>query len=629
MEKKDLNLFLEDISFNSRFEFLEESKVKEDLIAIAQKRGISLPDKDLSIFRCVYAFTERVNKNGCLLPKEEVKKSLDTLVGKAIDFDHLRKRVVGHWIDAKLKGDEIIATGIFFKSNFQEDYDVIKELFSKGNLSISFEAWGNRNYRDDGSYELSDISWAGGALLIKTEPAFDGAGVLEMAKNRVLEFAKVMTPPKEYISEKPENARMYSDELDTIRRMLQEVECLSCQEMGYMNMLNVDFENNKTKVKCNHCDAEMAVDLTPSAKLSKKGKQIKKMEWVLKSSSDLANYIKEFSGSDIKLEMELERTLDDSIDLSYENRQNLTDDKFAVVKTFKTDSGTEKKIRMFPVTEKSQVRNALNLLSQNTVQANLETLGINISNLKNKISRKLGEFEMKDLFEKYNKSNTGELFQEIAKASIGRELTKEELEKAMLDVLNINLIPKGKGTSSDNSLNNTPHTPANDTTAKTPDKQPDSVTSLQNATEEDIKIAIGKVVQLTEKLNKEAKEEAQMKEVIAQKEQEIAQLKKDVKEANDKIAVIEKAERDAKLKTRKDDLAEFANDMKDEDILDDTKFENAKLKKENAELRKGTKTVTVPADLTKGSKDKTQDSTEQSARNRVNEYAYKLEEVKK
>src|SRR3990172_5018167 len=101
MKKEELNLFLEDLSFNSRFEFLEEGKIHKDLIKSAEKRGIQLPAKDLMVFRCIYAYTDRVNKNGCLLPKEEVEKSLPTLIGKAIDFDHFRKRVVGHWIDAE------------------------------------------------------------------------------------------------------------------------------------------------------------------------------------------------------------------------------------------------------------------------------------------------------------------------------------------------------------------------------------------------------------------------------------------------------------------------------------------------------------------------------------------------
>ncbi|KKL17039.1 hypothetical protein LCGC14_2489550 [marine sediment metagenome] len=121
--------FLKDISYNSKYEFLDEGKHKDELSAIANKRGIKLPAHDLAVFKCTYGFVNRQNLNGCTLPKAEVERTLNTLVGKAVDFDHMRKRVVGHWIDAKLEGDEIIAYGIFFKGNFQDDYDLIKDYW--------------------------------------------------------------------------------------------------------------------------------------------------------------------------------------------------------------------------------------------------------------------------------------------------------------------------------------------------------------------------------------------------------------------------------------------------------------------------------------------------------------------
>ena len=193
-----IEILLQDMTYNTQYEFLEYAANKDELDNIAKKRGIRLPSKDLAIFKSRYAFVNRQNKNGCTLPKEEVEKALDTLVGKAVDFDHLRKRVVGHWIDATLKGDEILAYGAFFKSNFDEDYEVIKELMKKGNLAISFEAWGNREMKDEG-YNLTDIEFAGGALLLKEEPAFPGSQMLDMARTKVLEFAKVMIPPRNFI----------------------------------------------------------------------------------------------------------------------------------------------------------------------------------------------------------------------------------------------------------------------------------------------------------------------------------------------------------------------------------------------------------------------------------------------
>jgi len=194
--------FLQDITYNSKYEFLEEGKNDTELQDIAKKRGIKLPAHDLAPFKCTYAFVDRFNKNGCQLPREEVEKSLESLIGKAVDFDHFRKRVVGSWIDAKIDGDKIIAYGTFFKGNFPEDYKLVKDLLEKDVLAVSFEAYGNREYNGANKdvYTLKDIEFAGGALLIKTSPAFPGSEVMEMAnKEKVLEFASVMTAPDKFV----------------------------------------------------------------------------------------------------------------------------------------------------------------------------------------------------------------------------------------------------------------------------------------------------------------------------------------------------------------------------------------------------------------------------------------------
>jgi len=196
-----LNKFLEDLSYYSEYEFLEEATNKE-LQTVAKKFGIKIPNNDLAIFKCIYAYVDRANKNGCILPREEVEKAITSLRGKPIDYDHVRQRTVGYWLDAKLEKDKIIAYGIFFKSNLQDDYELIKDLLKKNNLKISFEAWGNREHLNDGTYNLRDIEFCGGALLLTTKPAFEGAEVMEIAKEKVLEFASVMTPPKSFVKEK-------------------------------------------------------------------------------------------------------------------------------------------------------------------------------------------------------------------------------------------------------------------------------------------------------------------------------------------------------------------------------------------------------------------------------------------
>jgi len=282
----NIEKFLKDMSFNSRYSFLEEGENKSELASIADKRGIKLPCHDLSIFKCVYGYIERENLNGCTLLKEEVETTLNTLIDKAVDFDHMRKRVVGHWIDAKIVNNEIIAYGVFYKGNFKDDYDVIKDMMEKDVLAISFEAYGNRQFTGDKSYNLRDIEFSGGALLLKTNPAFPGSKVLDFAslpKEKVLEFAKVMTEPKEFVhfkgnkdkgtSKKEEKGYLVVQDLETIYELLGKVECPSCKEksLGQINM--IDFEKHILRVNCYACDAVIKVDLIPIVELIKKGKK--------------------------------------------------------------------------------------------------------------------------------------------------------------------------------------------------------------------------------------------------------------------------------------------------------------------------------------------------------------------
>jgi hypothetical protein len=269
MNKSKLTEFLKDISFNTDYSFLEAGKDDKELQKIADKRGIKLPAQDLAIFKGKYAFTDRTNLNGCSLPKAEVEKSLGTLVGKAIDFDHIRERIVGFWLDAELIGDVIYAYGAFFKSNLAEDYTLIKELMDKKNLGISFEAYGMREFKDDGTYNLNDIEWAGGALLINTKPAFPGAGVLELANKRVMEFASTLVEPKDYIKsaeqKKLEVARMYTSDMESIMRLCGEAVCPMCKSVGTFGIDEIDFKENCVEATCYMCNASVELELTPKS----------------------------------------------------------------------------------------------------------------------------------------------------------------------------------------------------------------------------------------------------------------------------------------------------------------------------------------------------------------------------
>ena len=100
-------------------------------------------------------------------------------------------------------------------------------------------------------------------------------------------------------------------------------------------------------------------------------------------------------------------------------------------------------------------------------------------------------------------------------------------------------------------------------------------------------------------------------------EAEIAKLVGEVESQKKSKELEEKAAVDATLKSRKDELGEFAKDMTDESLLNDKDYELAKLRKENAELKAGK--VTEPKKpLAKGSSDKV--TLEQSSRQKVDKY---------
>jgi len=283
MLEKNMNTFLKDITSNSKVMFLEEGKNDDELTSIAEEFNIVMPSIDLAIFKCVYAYVDKENLNGCTLTKDEVEKALPTLAGKAIDFDHIRKQVVGHWLKGMIDGDTIVAYGLFYKSNFGDDYEVIRKLFDNGTLAISFEAWGDKEYKDDGSYNLNNVCFAGGALLLKTTPAFPGSEVLEMSnKERILEFAKVMVEPDEYIhsnpSKKIDTAQYYSWEMDTISTQLYKIVCPECQATGYIEILMIDFEESLARVKCYECESLLIADLIPrTVKIPSSGSYIKEI----------------------------------------------------------------------------------------------------------------------------------------------------------------------------------------------------------------------------------------------------------------------------------------------------------------------------------------------------------------
>lgn len=471
-----VKILFQEIGLKSDYTLFEEGKESNEAKAIAKKRGIKLPSKDIALFKCKYAMVDKENLNGCILPKKEVEKALDTLNSKAIDKDHLRRQTVGYWLDAKLEKDDMIAYGCFWKSNFPAEYEDIKTRMKEGKVKISFEAWGTREFNADKSYNLTDVEFAGGALLFDTEPAFPEAEVLNFSSinESVLEFAKIIEDPnklikcekcstvftleessicpvcekvknkgKENSMDKIEESRMtFNWDKETIARMMYEATCPTCETMGWHDILNVNFEENKVKSRCPSCNGVNEYDLTPSVEIVKKGKK----------------------PEPIKSE-----------------KEKLAQEELA-----------------------------------KTVEAK-------------KSKEKEGKVLMDEFLKKYSKSSVEELVKyfDAELASIKNTIITKEQEIVSFKT-------------------------EKETLAKTIE---DSKLIVENA-----KLEIEKI------------------------KAELAVFKS----AEEKKLADEKA---AKVKSRKDELGEYAKDMSDEDVLNDLKFENAKLKKERDEaVKKASKT---------------------------------------
>ena len=160
--------------------------------------GIELEgNPDLAGLKTTYTFDTVANRDGARVPKNLLLKALPTLIGKPIAIDHIRKYVVGYYIDYRYieKSGTVIAYGLFFKNHFSDEWAEAKRLFKEGKLGTSHEIWCPPKYRKplaDGSYEMQTVEFAGGGLIYrnhndkhntnkKMDTSFRNCNVLEMA----------------------------------------------------------------------------------------------------------------------------------------------------------------------------------------------------------------------------------------------------------------------------------------------------------------------------------------------------------------------------------------------------------------------------------------------------------------
>ncbi len=238
----DVREFLKDYKDRCEIEFLEEGgREKSDLIKSAKKRGILLEgSRDLGALKTIYLFTEKYNSNGALVPANEFQKVLPQLIGKPMNISHNRKVIVGFYIDYKyiVKENKAIAYAVFFKSNYPDLWKKAKKFQKAKKLSSSFEIWTNKNkYSDDSHYTLKNIELAGGALIFEENgelPAFKDAKVLAIAKKEL----------KQIVDEK---CLVCASKYDNEELMTAE-ETIKTEE--------IKKEITSSKIKCSNCANE-------------------------------------------------------------------------------------------------------------------------------------------------------------------------------------------------------------------------------------------------------------------------------------------------------------------------------------------------------------------------------------
>ena len=202
----EIKSFLSNMAQTSEVAFLEESAEKNELVKVAHKRGI-IPEysKDLAVFKTVFTFLDEPNQDGAMVTSAKFLPLLPQIVGKPINRNHNRREIRGVFIDYKhdpeyvtSKGEKknaVIAYGLFFKSNFPEEYEEAKNLQKAGKLNQSWEIWAPKNkrkYHSKDVYELDGMEIAGGGLLfnygrthLKETPAYKDSDVLELSSLHV------------------------------------------------------------------------------------------------------------------------------------------------------------------------------------------------------------------------------------------------------------------------------------------------------------------------------------------------------------------------------------------------------------------------------------------------------------
>lgn len=591
IESRRVYDFLEGMKVDSKFEFIEDASTNSKLKEILDKVKLKTENRDLGFFHNIYAITDKANKNQCILPKDKVQAGLDSIRQKPVNAEHNRTSVLGHYLEGELVGDEIHSYGCIYKSCFPEKWEEAKTLFKSGKLNSSFEIWcpkEKRTYKDNGDFTLDEIDIAGGAILFKEPPAFDEAKVLELAKevannhnNMVYAYdeadmlkCSVNKPNLE--STNIGLSKLGVSDMSWVSTFINNITCPVCDRNYVLDCNIIDLENLKVEAKCYYCESLISIDLDISdkAKVIKKGK-VKKIT-IIEKKQDIpsesqvivledASYGCECLSCGYTISSE-EHCKDIKCpkcggEMRREDRPSKLSLSDEDVKMWK--SIFQEELEEFNISDFENQKILTYKDQKDLVDDDFAVIQYAI-NKKLKKKQKIRRFPIND------EINVQKAYSRLPQA---RGVSKEE------GVLALNrILEKAKALDMTDLL-----------------KKHNNKGGINM---DELKLAQEKIVML-EKDNK-AKDE-----VVAQKDEEIKVLKAKVTEIEEakKVVEAEITRRDeeiksATIKARKEELGEEyikANSIKDEDLLDNVKFENAKLKKENEQLKSTTPTSAMIA----------------------------------
>ncbi len=614
----ETKLFLDDFEKSSTTQILEEGKEKEEIIKIAEARGINLKNNtDLSGFKNIYVFADKNSKNNVRFPKKPLLKALPTAIGKPINIDHNRRHVVGHIIDIryKEKDNSVLTYGVFYKSNFEDEYLKVKEAFKNGSLPTSSEIWCPKKKRKtlrDGTVELQELEIAGNALLLYNEPAFDGTKVLALSKKNTTESDLVFS--SKYNDDEIICSSSFEDSVKkNYERMLKEKEEKSKEEEDKQEQPKEEVAekvHETPKIKCGNCGVELNKPEEENTQcsgclsiLDREGSIIyppQKIDFNLFCPSCRAKswLLKDDKKNSAELrcrECKKEYLIDFIVKDEDSDGEKIKEKFNFVYSTFSTCPQCDNKVTVVGTSKMEKFNLSCDKCGLNFVYnkqkdkrfKQIQTIREIIDDQKTKEEEEKVKDETKKTEEKKEETKVEE------KKTPQTETPKEE--KVENPKEEKKETPKEETTETAKTEEKTEETPKEEKTEE--DKPAKSSKEKEDNIEEEPKEKYYK----TKTLRKAAKEIKELKKLFKSSLNDQSQyingikktaslvisLRKDLKkikqEAEDKVSFYK--ENAKKIITRQEELGEHAKCLSDKDIVNDDVYEKAKLRKENDLLR--------------------------------------------